>query len=91
MPTLLWFRRDLRLSDHPALTAAAEKFDPSGDYIRRWVPELRSVDDAHLSKGERPNSYPAPIVDHGAERRSAAPLSKHLSKRPVRHRSSVKV
>jgi deoxyribodipyrimidine photolyase len=36
MPTLLWFRRDLRLSDHPALTAAAaEKFDPSGDYIRR--------------------------------------------------------
>jgi deoxyribodipyrimidine photo-lyase len=48
-----------------------EKFDPSGDYIRRWVPELRSVDDAHLSKGERSDAYPAPIVDHRAERAEA--------------------
>jgi deoxyribodipyrimidine photo-lyase len=32
---------------------------------------LRSVDDAHLSKGDRPDSYPAPIVDHGAERAEA--------------------
>ncbi len=45
-----------------------EKFDPSGDYIRRWVPELRSADDVHLRKGERPQGYSAPIVDHGAER-----------------------
>ncbi|OBG40662.1 deoxyribodipyrimidine photo-lyase [Mycobacterium sp. E3198] len=47
------------------------RFDPSGDYIRRWVPELRAVDDAHLRKGERPRGYPAPIVDHGAERAEA--------------------
>ncbi|MEE2852057.1 MAG: deoxyribodipyrimidine photo-lyase [Actinomycetota bacterium] len=48
-----------------------EKFDPSGDYIRRWVPELRSAVDVHLRKGERPDGYPAPIVDHAAERTEA--------------------
>jgi deoxyribodipyrimidine photo-lyase len=48
-----------------------EKFDPSGDYVRRWVPELRSVDDAHLRKGERPQGYPAPIIDHAVERAEA--------------------
>ena len=48
-----------------------EKFDPSGDYIKRWVPELRSVDDAHLLNGERPQGYPAPIIDHNAERAEA--------------------
>ena len=47
-----------------------ERFDPSGDYIRRWVPELRSADDAHL-RTERPQGYPAPIVDHAAERAEA--------------------
>ena len=50
-----------------------EKCDPSGDYIRRWVPELGGVHDVHMRKSERPKGYPAPIVDHSAERAEALP------------------
>ncbi|MGA7051294.1 MAG: deoxyribodipyrimidine photo-lyase, partial [Mycobacterium sp.] len=32
----------------------AEKFDPSGDYVRRWIPELTDADDVHLRKDARP-------------------------------------
>lgn len=52
-------------------TTQGEKFDPTGEYIRRWVPELRSAHDAHLRKGERPDGYPQPLVDHAAERAEA--------------------
>ncbi|MFN8032090.1 MAG: deoxyribodipyrimidine photo-lyase [Mycobacterium sp.] len=49
-------------------TSQGEKFDPAGDYVRRWVPELADVDDVHKLKGGRPPGYPEPIVDHAAER-----------------------
>ncbi|MGH7788290.1 MAG: cryptochrome/photolyase family protein, partial [Candidatus Binatia bacterium] len=52
-----------------------EKFDPAGDYVRRYVPELRGVPPRHLHQPWRapapPRDYPPPIVDHG-ERRVAA-------------------
>ncbi|KAK1776833.1 deoxyribodipyrimidine photolyase [Copromyces sp. CBS 386.78] len=35
----------------------SEKFDPDGEYIRRWVEELRDLDDLHLSKKEVHDPY----------------------------------
>jgi deoxyribodipyrimidine photo-lyase len=51
------------------------KFDPSGDYVRRWIPELRGVDGADVHKpwtlADPPAEYPGPIVDHATERKVA--------------------
>jgi deoxyribodipyrimidine photo-lyase len=52
-------------------TAQGQKFDPTGAYVRRWVPELADAPDAHLKSGSRPPDYPAPIIDHGEERAEA--------------------
>ena len=50
-------------------------FDPDGTYIRRYVPELAGLDGADVPypwrSGGRALPYPAPIVDHAAERREA--------------------
>ncbi|MEB3199727.1 MAG: deoxyribodipyrimidine photo-lyase [Synechococcaceae cyanobacterium] len=46
----------------------AQKFDPEGEYIRRWLPQLASVPTADLLRGtisaSQRRGYPAPIVDH---------------------------
>ena len=48
------------------------KFDPDGDYVRRFVPELRDVAGPAVHEpwtlSPPPRDYPAPIVDHAAER-----------------------
>lgn len=50
------------------------RFDPGGRYVRRWVPELASVPDAHRQApweaGGAPG-YPPPIVEHAAARHRA--------------------
>jgi deoxyribodipyrimidine photo-lyase len=61
-----------------------EKFDPKGEYVRRWVPELARVPDRwlHCPWTTPPNilaksgvklgvTYPCPIVDHAAARHLA--------------------
>ena len=49
------------------------KFDPNGDYVRRWVPELRHIPDGSLHEpwnliDAYAYGYPQPIVDHAKER-----------------------
>jgi deoxyribodipyrimidine photo-lyase len=53
-----------------------KKFDTEGTYIRRYVPELASVDARHIHEpwslgDDAPVDYPAPIVDHAAERQES--------------------
>lgn len=50
-----------------------DRYDKSGDYIKRWVPELENVDPKSFTRppeGNRPlaDDYVLPIVDHKAER-----------------------
>nr|WP_234971536.1 deoxyribodipyrimidine photo-lyase [Jatrophihabitans endophyticus] len=52
------------------------KFDPSGDYVRRWVPELRGVSGKAVHQpwdlpDGLPDDYPTRLVDHAEERRVA--------------------
>ncbi|WP_425405779.1 cryptochrome/photolyase family protein [Hwanghaeella sp.] len=64
--------------------AQGEKFDPKGDYIRRWVPELGALPDKYLNKPWEASdkvlaeagvalgkTYPKPIVDHADARKRA--------------------
>ncbi len=53
-----------------------ERFDPQGDYVRRFVPELRGVAGKAVHQpwalpGGVPEGYPEPMVDHKAERLEA--------------------
>lgn len=61
-----------------------EKFDPTGEYVRKYVPEIAALPDKYLNKPwDAPpdilaragiklgTTYPAPIVDHGEARERA--------------------
>ncbi|MFB6190300.1 MAG: deoxyribodipyrimidine photo-lyase [Candidatus Nanohaloarchaea archaeon] len=64
-----------------------EKYDPSGDYIREYVPELSEVPDEYIHKpAEMPEDvqeesdciigedYPEPMVDHQEEKEKAVEM-----------------
>jgi deoxyribodipyrimidine photo-lyase len=56
-------------------TSQGAKFDPSGDYVRRWAPELAHLPDetihAPWTAPAPPDGYPRPIVDHARVRLTA--------------------
>jgi deoxyribodipyrimidine photo-lyase len=52
------------------------RFDPRGEFIKQWVPELRDVHPIHFSKPPESGrricaGYHPPIVDHAKERQTA--------------------
>ncbi len=53
----------------------AQKFDPDGEYIRQWLPQLGSIDTEFLVTGKIPKleryrcGYTEPIVDHNLQQR----------------------
>ncbi len=72
---------------HPV--TQSERFDPALSFIRRYVPEMRKVPDAHvhapwnMTPMEQQacgviigTDYPAPIVDHAVQREKALELYK---------------
>jgi deoxyribodipyrimidine photo-lyase len=53
----------------------SEKFDPEGNFLRTWLPELSSLDNQAIHAphqraplAARTSGYPEPLVDHSAER-----------------------
>ncbi|MBE9239429.1 FAD-binding domain-containing protein [Synechocystis salina] len=53
----------------------AQKFDPEGEYIRTWLPQLAPFDTGDLLTGKlspierRAVNYPDPVVDHNQQQR----------------------
>ena len=75
-------------------TLQGQRYDPAGDYIRRWMPELARVPtqyihepwtmpaDVQAGAGCRiGEEYPAPIVDHAAARARALAFFKDAAGR----------
>ncbi|BCB06254.1 deoxyribodipyrimidine photo-lyase [Vreelandella venusta] len=65
-------------------TTQSTRFDPEGEFIAHWLPELKSLPKKarHAPPQDmlNPTDYPAPIVDHKAARQRALDAFKALSK-----------
>jgi len=65
-------------------TSQSTRYDPKGEYIRRWLPELEGVQGKVIHEPSKAGlfrslDYPAPIVDHGKARDHAIASFKALS------------
>lgn len=72
-------------------TLQGKKFDPNGDYVRRWIPELQKLSAKYIHKpSETPEvilkeaniklgrDYPLPIIEHSEARQHALQLYKEI-------------
>lgn len=58
-----------------------EKFDPRGDYVKRWVPEFGNLPPqcVHRPWQAPPAGYPAPVVDLKRSREEALAALRSVS------------
>jgi deoxyribodipyrimidine photo-lyase len=76
-------------------TGQGEKFDPQGDYVRRWCPEIGQLPTEWIHRPEEAppeilraagvelgRDYPAPIVRHSLARQAALEAYERTKSRP---------
>jgi deoxyribodipyrimidine photo-lyase len=56
----------------------SERFDPNGEFIRKWIPELAHLSNKHIHNPPASNHYPRPIVDLSASRKETIALFAQL-------------
>lgn len=56
----------------------SQRFDPKGEFIRNWVPELAHVSDREIHNLQQVPGYPPPIVDLSESRKSTIALFSQL-------------
>ena len=74
-----------------------EKFDPTGSYVRRWIPELAKLPDEWIHKPSLApgpilaragihlgTTYPHPLIDHDQARRRALAALQHTRRQRSR-------
>ena len=57
-------------------TTQSQRFDPHGQFIRRYCPELAHLNDKNIHAPPPQENYPAPLVDHATQRQAALTLFK---------------
>lgn len=65
-------------------TLQAERFDPEGAYVRKWIPELKLLPNKLIHQpwltSDYQHQYPAPIVNHAEAKEKALQAYKSLKR-----------
>jgi deoxyribodipyrimidine photo-lyase len=62
--------------------AQGEKFDPKGEYIKKWIPELQDIPEKYIHQPwtyPYKSNYPKPIIEHNFARNRALDIYKSIN------------